>query len=244
MKTLMQHAIVLVLCGTWLSEALAEEPKGLNKEPVCPMVEKRQDSGLFELVEVYDSKGNRGVAEPGETVTIKCTIVNLTKRDVMVAEDFVTPESGDMVAMLHSEKLEVADPDGGEPTITWYETPLEPVELDIPKAIVDWGHVRRWIHVAASRDVTCGCSIRHRMYSRTLKVVVPKGEWTTVEVNLSQKMPAILLGPEEHVTFRSELQLSIKRRSEQDGADQPATAPESTAEGKEETKPESEVRPR
>ena len=34
-----------------------------------------------------------------------------------------------------------------------------------------------------------------------------------------------------------------KRKSEQDGADQPATAPESKSEGNEKPKPESKVRP-
>ncbi len=60
-----------------------------------------------------------------------------------------------------------------------------------------------------------------------LTVKTAKGKSLVVALNLKNLAPGLI----------------TKKSAEQDGTDQPATAPESGAEGKEKTKPESEVRP-
>ncbi len=187
------------------------------------MVAVPAKKGLFQLIEVFDKNGNVGVAAPGENIRIKCTIVNLTKRPLMVAEDYITPQYGSMIV-----RGDAADsfPEAKIPAIAPVDGVMLTAGVDMPKGWMDWGHIRRWIHIAASHDLECGCCVRHRQYTRWLDLQLPDQDWRTIALDLTQSTPTIFLGPEEHDYLKSELTLTIKRRtSEPAGADQPATQP-------------------
>ncbi len=229
--------ILLVGIGQLLGE---EQTIDKAEKPLCPMVATTAKEGLFQLIEVLGADGKVGVGEPKEKVRLKCTIINLTKRSLMVAEDYVTPQYGSMV--VHGGDPD-AFPEAKVPAITPVDDVLMSSSVDFPRGFMDWGHIRNWSHIAASHDLECGCCIRHRQYTKWLDLQLPEGEWSTITLELTQWTPVIFLGPEEHSYLKSDLVLTIKRRSEQGGADQPATAPESKSEGKETPNPESEVRP-
>jgi hypothetical protein len=234
-------AVVIGVLGAARSGVAAPDEGAPAKAPLCPMVASHQKAGVYQLIEIIDGQGNRGVAEPGEKVTIKCTIVNLTKRTFLVAKNFVTPQHASIEARTEDPD---SFPEATRPLIEALDGMLLSGGLDVPQAWSDWGHVRDWVHVAASHDIACACCIRHRQYSRSLEVRLPDENWSEVAIDFSQWIPAIMLSPEEHVKFDSDLSLTVKRRnSEQDGADQPATSPEPKPEGKEKPKPDPDVRP-
>jgi hypothetical protein len=67
--------------------------------------------------------------------------------------------------------------------------------------------------------------------------------WRATREDLGRNIIRLSFGP-NYKAERLRITIDVSDKEvEQDGADQPATAPESKAEGKEKTKPESEVRP-
>lgn len=230
--------LVLVGIGQLLGE---EQTIGKVEKSLCPMVATPAKEGLFQLIEVIGVDGKVGVGEPKEKVRLKCTIINLTKRSLMVAEDYVTPQYGSMI--VHGRDSDVF-PEAQVPAITPVDNVLMSSSVDFPRRIMDWGHIRNWSHIAASHDLECGCCIRHRQYTKWLDLQLPEGEWSTITLELTQWSSVIFLGPEERSYLKSSLVLTIKRRSEQDGAGQSARRPESESEDEEKPQPELERRSR
>lgn len=215
---------ILVLAFATVTGAVCEEAKTKQPTPLCPLVAAPKEKGLFQLIEVFDQNGKKGVGAPGEKVKIKCTIVNLTKRPLMVAESFITPQYVSIDVKTDDPKeFSEGFPEAKRPLI---ERSLRASEgvifstgVDVPAGWMDWGHIRHWIHIAPSHDLECACCVRHRQYSRTLEVTLPEDDWTSITFDFSQWMPAILLGPEQQATLKSNLQLTIKRSNGERGGD-------------------------
>lgn len=243
MKMLLLLSVGVHTVLSCLPTALADEKKAKEEEaPLCPMVTEARKEGLFQLVEVLDHKGNKNVGEPGEKVRIRFTTVNLTKRQLMVARDYLTPQFGS----IDVRSDEPNDwPEAEKPWILPRDGSIMSGTLELPRGSMDWGHIRNWVSIAASHDTECGCCIRHRQYTVWLDLDLPDRDWKTIVLEFSQWTPTLLLGPEEPVNLESELQLTIQRRnSDQEGADHPATAPEQNRESDEKTQPESKPAPR
>ena len=199
---------LIIVAGTF-----AEQPQQQAVVSQCPMVTESKKEGLFQLVETFDPKGNKFVGAPGEKLRIKCTIINLTERPLFVAEDYITPQDVSFNARKDTPK---DYPESRYPeSIPCNDATLGYGGLDVPKGRMDWGHIRRWISIAESHGDACDCCIRHRQYSKEIDVVLPKGEWKTVVLDLRQWMPVMFLEPEKRDFVASTLRLVINRRSEQ-----------------------------
>ncbi len=212
----MKCSLTLAILFATVFAAYCEEFKEIpRRQPLCPMVAEPQKEGLYQLIEVIGAEGKNGVAEPGENVRLKCTVVNLTNRSLMVAEDFITPQYASIEGRVDGHQgynLDDFDADDAKRPLIEKEDVWD-VALAVPNGIMDWGHIRRWIHISASHNRECGCCIRHRQYSKSIEIKLPNDDWTSITLNLTQVMPAIFLGPEKRVTLESETQIVIKRRN-------------------------------
>lgn len=203
-----------------LAQSPDESPQ--KEKPLCPMVSTPLKSGVFQLIEIIDPLGNKGVAEPGEKIKIRCTVINLTRKPLMIAENYLTPQSASM--QVWGRKLNDKDfPQGKMPTIDWKNGALASETIDMPRGHMDWGHIRKWIHIAASSKLECGCSIRHRQYSRTIEIQLPKENWKTIVIEFDQWTPAMLSDFEQTTIFKSDLVIPIYRRKQD--TSQPTTIP-------------------
>jgi hypothetical protein len=209
---------MIIVSGLLCAMGLGGETDGEAVLPICPMVTERQNTGLFQLIEVTDSQGNKGVGAPGEMVLVKCTIVNMTKRDLLVAEERIAPLSIPIEAFTDDIDDFVAGyPEDQRPMIKMAVEGLGgrlilSDRIDLPGAGIINGFDRHWVRMAGGHDAWCGCGIHNREYSKTIEVPMPKENWTSVVLTLNQFIPAILLGPEEHVYLDSDLKITIDRR--------------------------------
>ncbi len=213
---------VSVLFGP-VAGASGEDPKPEVVVSQCPMVTESKKEGLFQLIETFDPKGNKLVGAPGEKLRIKCTVINMTERPLLVAEGYITPQDISCDARRDTPK---DFPDSRYPEIIpLNDAMLSSGGIDVPQGTMDWGHVRRWISIAKSHGDQCDCCVRHRQYSKEVEVILPKSNWTTVILDLRQHMPVMFLEPEKRDTVTSTLRLVISRRGTEaapSGGDKPA----------------------
>lgn len=221
-KEMKNMTAIMVLAFSMVvgTATVAQEEPSDGGVPLCPMTTKAKKDGLFQLVVILGPDGDTGFARPGDTVRLKCTIVNCSDRAIMVAEDQITPQCLGM-------DVRTDDPEEFLQTIPEAERSMAAAAMkaigdgiissgpfDLPKGSSDWGFVRRWIQIAAGGNAECACGLRHREFSKTIDFRLPEEMWTSITLSLSQRIPAILLGPEEHVTLKSKLEFTIKRKNE------------------------------